>query len=413
MNAGNRPEAGKAKERILSSDPIKASPSPKKRRKAVKSARSYSDSTLKLLWGRAAGRCAMPNCRIELFATEPGYDPICNFGDMAHITASSDGGPRPDLALSKKDRDRYENLILLCKNHHYGTVDGLKEAYPIERLRQIKDDHEAWVRTALPERGFSSMQWGVVRLQGDFAFDPSTIAEALAPDQEKDQIQLSVSPSRNSWASIQDELGSRIEAILLKQDPLSSRIAVFPLAPVSACLFSGYLLTNRVNVRAFQYHRDDATWAWPKDAWQTTSPTFLEKTSPSSASAEVFFLFELTAPIDASLTRLGIGGEQAVFQCSVPDPSTAWLKTKAQLDELAMKAREMFESASIRYPKSERWHIFYAGPAPGAVVVGQQLNPTMIPVVQLYEFQRPSHIPSILIKPSDSALTRWASRVSA
>jgi hypothetical protein len=110
---------------------------------------------------------------------------------------------------------------------------------------------------------------------------------------------------------------------------------------------------------------------------------------------------------------LGIGGEQAVFQCSVPDPSTAWLKTKAQLDELAMKAREMFESASIRYPKSERWHIFYAGPAPGAVVVGQQLNPTMIPVVQLYEFQRPSHIPSILIKPSDSALTRWASRVSA
>jgi hypothetical protein len=72
----------------------------------------------------------MPNCRIELFATEPGYDPICNFGDMAHITASSDGGPRPDLALSKKDRDRYENLILLCKNHHYGTVDGLKEGRP-------------------------------------------------------------------------------------------------------------------------------------------------------------------------------------------------------------------------------------------------------------------------------------------
>jgi hypothetical protein len=78
---------------------------------------------------------------------------------------------------------------------------------------------------------------------------------------------------------------------------------------------------------------------------------------------------------------------------------------------LARKAREMFEVASIRYPQSGRWHIFYAGPAPGAVVVGQQLNPTMIPAVQLYEFQRPNHIPSILIRPSDSALTRWTSNV--
>jgi hypothetical protein len=345
-----------------------------------------------------------------VFITEPGYDPIWNIGEMGHMAASSDGGPRGDSALASRDRDKYENLILLCRNCH-GRIDGLKEAYPVESLRHIKEDHEAWVRTALPERGFSSVQWSVVKLQGDFAFDPSTIAEALSPDQEKDQLQLSVSTSRDSWASIQDELRNRLEATLLKQDSLSSRIAVFPLAPVSACLFSGYLLTNRLNVRAFQYHRDDATWAWPKDARQPTSPIFLEIQESPSASADVLFLFELTAPVDASLARLRIVGEQAVYQCSVPDPSTAWLKSKAQLDELARKAREMFEVASIRYPQSGRWHIFYAGPAPGAVVVGQQLNPTMIPAVQLYEFQRPNHIPSILIRPSDSALTRWTSNV--
>jgi hypothetical protein len=250
----------------------------------------------------------MPTCRIEVFITEPGYDPIWNIGEMGHIAASSDGGPRSDPALSLRDRDKYENLILLCSNCH-GRIDGLKQFYPAERLLRIKEDHESWVRTALPERGFSSLQWSAVKLQGDFAFDQSTIAEALSPDQEKDQIQLSVSPSRNSWASIQDELRGRIEEMLLKQDPLFSRIAVFPLAPVSACLFSGYMLTNRVNVRAFQYHRDDATWAWPKDVRQPTSPTFLEIVEPPSASADVLFLFELTAPIDASLARLRIAGE--------------------------------------------------------------------------------------------------------
>ena len=76
-----------------------------------------------------------------------------------------------------------------------------------------------------------------------------------------------------------------------------------------------------------------------------------------------------------------------MYQCSVPDLSTGWLKSKTQLDELARKAREAFEAAAIRYPNSPRWHILYAGPAPGGVVVGQQLNPTMIPMVQLYQFQ--------------------------
>lgn len=353
----------------------------------------------------------MPNCRIELFITEPGYDPIWNIGEMGHMAASSDGGPRSDPALALRDRDKYENLILLCRNCH-GRIDGLKKSYPVTRLLQIKEDHEAWVRTALPERGSSSIQWSVVKLEGEFAFDKSTIDEALSPDHEKDQLEISVSPSRDSWATIQDELRNRVDALLRSQDPLSSRFAVFPLAPVSACLFLGYLLTNRVNVRAFQYHRDDATWAWPKDVKQPTSPIFVEIEESPSDSADVFFLFELTAPIDPSAVRLRIGGKQAIYQCSVPIPSTAWLKSKAQLDELARKAREMFELAAIRYPKSGRWHLFYAGPAPGGVVVGQQLNPTMIPVVQLYEYQRPIHIPSIMINSNDSPLTRWSSKLS-
>jgi len=84
-----------------------------------------------------------------------------------------------------------------------------------------------------------------------------------------------------------------------------------------------------------------------------------------------------------------------------------WLKSKTQLDELARKAREMFEAAAVRYPHSPFRHILYAGPAPGGAAVGQQLNPTMILKVQLYEFQRVRHIPSITITPHDSTLTRW------
>jgi hypothetical protein len=328
---------------------------------------------------------------------------------MGHIAASSNAGPRANVALDVRDRDKYENLILLCRNCHR-KVDKLRLSYPDERLLEIKASHEAWVRTALPERGFTNLRWNVLRLQGDFPFDPTTIAEALSPDQEASVMQISVSATRDSWASIQKSLQAQIHTMIENSDSIASRVAVFPIAPVSACIYAGYLLTNRLNVRGFQYHRDHATWTWPKNSQALTTPTVEESVKSALPSAELFFLFELTAPIDALELLEAIGGDQAVYRCSVPDLSTGWLKSKTQLDELARKAREMFEGAAIYYPRSPRWHILYAGPAPGGIAVGQQLNPTMIPTVQLYEFQRPRHIPSITITPHDSSLTRWTAR---
>jgi hypothetical protein len=80
------------------------------------SSRSYTPRTIKLLWGRAAGRCAVPACRVELFIEATDYDPVVSIGDIAHIQAASDGGPRANLSFSSKDRDNYDNLILLWKN---------------------------------------------------------------------------------------------------------------------------------------------------------------------------------------------------------------------------------------------------------------------------------------------------------
>jgi hypothetical protein len=401
MKSGNKPETGKEKARIPMQNPISGA-----RSNALKSPRYYDSQTLKLLWGRAAGRCALADCRVELFVMEDDYDPVCVIGEMGHIAASSDAGPRANIGIGVRARDKYENLILLCRNCHR-KVDILKRSYPDERLLEIKASHEAWVRTALPERGFTNLRWNVLRLQGEYPFDSTTIAEALSPDEEGSAEQITVSTTRTSWASIQGSLQTQIHNMIANSNSVASRVAIFPLAPVSACIYSGYLLTNRLNVRGFQYHRDQATWAWPKNLQVLTTPSVASSSHSVSPSAEVLFLVELTAPIDASELLERIGRDRAVYHCSVPDLSTAWLRSKSQLDELARKAREMFEAAAILYPRSPRWHILYAGPAPGGVVVGQQLNPTMIPKVQLYEFQNPRHIPSITITPDDSAHTRW------
>jgi hypothetical protein len=67
---------------------------------------------------------------------------------MAHIVGESRQGPRGDTPMSDEERNKYTNLILLCKTHHK-TVDDQKRTYSIPVLRQMKVDHEAWVEKTL------------------------------------------------------------------------------------------------------------------------------------------------------------------------------------------------------------------------------------------------------------------------
>ena len=109
-------------------------------------------------------------------------------------------------------------------------------------------------------------------------------------------------------------------------------------------------------------------------------------------------LFELSAAISREKVRSILPARTQIVSVSVPTPRTSWLQSPRQLVDLARTAREIFEDVMGNSPGAGRWHVFYAGPAPGAVAVGQQLNPTMTPPIQLYEFRHPGHIPSVLIE---------------
>lgn len=50
--------------------------------------------------------------------------------------------------MQDEDRETYDNLILLCPNHH-SEVDKNPGPWPIERLRETKAEHERWVSERL------------------------------------------------------------------------------------------------------------------------------------------------------------------------------------------------------------------------------------------------------------------------
>ena len=85
---------------------------------AKKTTRKYPQRDIKLLFALSAGRCAFPNCKIPCIAEGTELDDASVLGKIAHIVAHSDHGPRANPNLSMKERDCYDNWILLCPTHH-------------------------------------------------------------------------------------------------------------------------------------------------------------------------------------------------------------------------------------------------------------------------------------------------------
>lgn len=370
--------------------------------KTQSSSRSYSDRTLKLLWGRAAGRCAFPDCRIEIYEDpKDDYDPIVCIGEIAHVEASSDDGPRANPTLTARERDDYDNLILLCSICHK-RVDGRRREFSVERLQLLKADHEVWVRESLPERGRTTQGWIPFILEGEHPIDAELCKQALHPDfASREPFLVRVSPADTAWGQIGETIESQTAQLLAASDTFNERFAVFPLAPVSACIALGRELTNRPHVRLFQYHRDDQSWAWPSHDAKITHVTVSALPTDIDQNAEAVVLcFQLSGRITAPMLAPHVDPGFPRIDFVVPEPGTGWLRATDQLDRLGMLTRAIFEGLTAIYPNASRWHLFYAGPAPGAVRIGQQLNPTMTPSVQLYEFIRsatPHYAASLLL----------------
>jgi hypothetical protein len=343
----------------------------------------------------------MPECRLELFAEATDYDPTVVIGEIAHVAAAADTGPRAAPHLATAHRNAYENLILLCQNCH-ARIDGQTAYYSAAKLKDIKQAHEAWVRASLPERGRSRTGWIALALRGDRPLDLATTAEAISPDFILGTPQaLQVPTETADWQGVHAAIAAAAHQLLAGDDTFDRRIAVFPLAPISACISFGYHLTSRPHVRLFQYHRDERTWAWPRQLApaQDIIVSGLDATPHGAHTAT--FAFQFSAAItDHMLIETGAPLDFRV-DFRVLQPSTAWLQHPDQLKWVALEARRAFERAVQLAPDATKWHIFYAGPAPLAIAIGQQINPTMCPAVQLYEYRHkesPRYKPSIRLE---------------
>lgn len=134
------------------------------------------EKAIKLLWSNAAGRCSFTSCNERLTVEQAAHSAPHTLGEMAHIKGNKRGSNRYDETQTDGNRDSYENLILLCPNHHT-LIDKPEneEIYTADALVKMKISHEAKVSFRLDSVMINSI------------------------DELKDQILIYLAENHQSW----------------------------------------------------------------------------------------------------------------------------------------------------------------------------------------------------------------------
>lgn len=148
---------------------------------AKSKAREITVKTIKRLYALSGNKCAFPDCNVNLLSSESEV----NFSNICHIEAAESGGQRYNPNSNIDYRRSYENLILLCANHHLETNDVVK--YTVSILQEMKKNHEAKFIKEVSESNilikYPSALNAIVGFVGNRIFDDTITEEPInAPD---------------------------------------------------------------------------------------------------------------------------------------------------------------------------------------------------------------------------------------
>ena len=106
-------------------------------------------STIRALFAKSGNVCAFPGCTHELVTDDNLF-----VAEVCHIKAANPRGARYNPSSLNKDRRSYNNLMILCHAHHR-RIDSDPKTYTVERLSQMKAEHESLVRDQVFEANAS------------------------------------------------------------------------------------------------------------------------------------------------------------------------------------------------------------------------------------------------------------------
>lgn len=354
---------------------------------------------LKLL-GKSAGRCEFSGCnklvwRNDLTLTDG------NFGEVTHIIAASEDGPRGNKE-SVNLQIEFSNLMLLCQQCHK-EIDDNPDRYPTKLLSQWKKNHEERIeiQTRYPEDVHKStvLLFSVNIGERATPINPEAYRNAMFPRFPADEKEISIAKDDFNgysdieyWQAFAGDIRRKIkwyfdEGIDGKK---IKHLSVFAIGPMPLLMYLGKCIGDTVSADLYQRHRNIADtnhiWSWPKEEQDTETRYIVNPLRINKRGGSVGIVLSLSGKIDSGrYERLESEGF-SIYEITIEEPSIYFLKSRKQLEGFSREYRKLLNEIQATHGDSCQISIIPAVPAPVAVECGRVLLPKSDPEIFAYEY---------------------------
>lgn len=343
------------------------------------------------LWAVSGGRCEMCN-RLLYQDLVFGHD--ANFGEMAHIHAVSENGPRHKYGMSQEEKNNIDNLMLLCAEHHH-MIDTHPEDFSDGLLIKKKKCHEDRIRqvTGIPSEQSCRIvtYFSNINNQAEFSSDrllrQAVLLSGRVPMQEpaislnEDSITKYV-PTKAIFEQKAQDLERQFKVWFNEVIKSKDSIGVFSLAPQPLLFKLGTLINDQYNTVVFQCHRSGHKWAWPD---KSDVIKFDFKCTKEGTPNKVALVMDLSATVlDDRITSV-LGDDATVFHITMDNPCRTFVTSEAIQEGFIKTFREAMEYIKNLRPAPTEIHTFQVMPNSLAIRAGMDYMPkTDLPII-LYE----------------------------
>lgn len=357
----------------------------------IKGGRGIKDNTKILLFAKSAGRCEVCN-KLVIKDLNTGEQFI--WGEMAHIYAFSDNGPRANIKIDNKNN--VENLLLACPDCHE-KIDktGQEKYYTAQQLIEMKHEHEdrVYFATSFGSKSKTKVIKMIANINSEIVKTSNTdIAKALMKNRltpcedifsEIDFSDISGRDDKSYWISKSKDIEQLLSGFYSDlQRRKIEHVSIFGIGPMPLLMFLGSKLNNKVKTTLFQRHRDGGTWEWKKTKTLAEYKLVSEKGVNKN---KVALILSLSGTVNRNLLPANIENNYYIYELSlVGSPNFNFLRTENDLFNFEKSFSTCISEIKNNHPELKHIDVFPAVPAPVAIVCGKSLNKNSDPKLRVF-----------------------------
>lgn len=371
-----------------------------------------TDETVLRLYVVAGGRCSFAGCN-EYLLDEPLTKREARLGNIAHIVAESEDGPRGRDPLPMERRSDIGNLMLLCPLHH-GFVDKktLESVYPSPLLRSLKKAHEDHIRkmTGTMIKAKTTALRMVGQIRGHLVSVPdvdirmAVFAHEGRHVEEIIDIEIGTIPDGADvtyLAAARTKINAELRRRVLPQveDGTIHRLSVFALARIPLLCELGYGLGDKVPMALYQHHRAPLEgWDWPAGGERVAFEIVDHMRDDGGDDDRVAVLIAVSGG-DLAKARRATRAKHLYELRPIGTQSTRTLVgSPGVLGEFRATYQKLLSRIEKAHPMATSIDIFPAVPAPVAITIGRDIGRDVVPDVNVYDLVDGEYVVASVLK---------------